>query len=130
MLGIARVAKTLQFCMRKFSIEATIMVKLVHSGTSAGKTFKRKQSFKYKRWGILAGVLLFAGSASFLRYSYFSHNASDSYCNCLICTFNNIPEDSELLYNRYLIFISLIWIAILFGIIFIASYYAQRKHKR
>lgn len=99
------------------------MVKLTHHGKITD------HSSSCKRWGILAVLIIFVGSTSFLLYSYFSHDADNPLCSCPFCVFSRTPEEGEYLYNRYLVFISLIWIAVIFAIIFLANYCFVKKNK-
>lgn len=99
------------------------MVKLTRSGKIVG------HSSNCKRWGMLSVLVVFVGSMSFLLYSYFSHDAGNPLCNCVMCIFSRTPEDGEYVYNRYLIFISLIWIAVIFAIIFFANCCFVKKNK-
>lgn len=42
---------------------------------------------------------------------------------------NHVPEEGEYIYNRYLIFISFIWIAVIFAAVFLVNYYFVKKNK-
>ena len=83
-----------------------------------------------KRWGIIAIIIFFAGSLSFLLYSYFSHDVDNPQCSCLLCMLNHVPEEGEYIYNRYLIFISFIWIAVIFAAVFLVNYCFVKKNKK
>lgn len=107
-MGIAKVTESMQLCAYNLTINY-YMVKL----TNHKKAIDRPLSCK--RWGIIAIIILFAGSLSFLLYSYFSHDVDNPQCNCLLCMLNHVPEEGEYIYNRYLIFISFIWIAVIFA---------------
>lgn len=100
------------------------MVKLVHHEMPVNKTLRQKKI------EILAIVILFVGSLSFLIYSYCSHDAGNPLCQCLLCTLNRMPKDGEYLYNRYLIVISIAWTALILGALFIILHYMERKKKR
>ena len=106
-MGIAKVAESMQLCAYNLTINY-YMVKL----TNHKKTIDRPLGCK--RWGIIAIIIIFAGSLSFLLYSYFSH----------------VPEEGEYIYNRYLIFISFIWIAVIFAAIFLVNYCFVKKNKK
>ena len=106
-MGIAKVTESMQLCAYNLTINY-YMVKL----TNHKKAIDRPLSCK--RWGIIAIIILFVGSLSFLLYSYFSHDADNPQCNCLLCMLNHVPEEGEYIYNRYLIFISFIWICLLY----------------
>ena len=54
-----------------------------------------------KRWGIIAIIII-----------------------------NHVPEEGEYIYNRYLIFISFIWIAVIFAAIFLVNYCFVKKNKK
>lgn len=99
------------------------MVKLIHHETLGNKTLH------HRKIEILAVLTLFVGSLSFLIYSYCSHDADNSLCQCLLCTLNHTPEDGEYLYNRYLVVISIAWTTLLFGALFAILYYIERKRK-
>lgn len=114
-MGIAKVTESMQLCAYYLTINY-YMVKL----TNYKKAIDRPLSCK--RWGIIAIIILFAGSLSFLLYSYFSHDADNPQCNCLLCMLNHVPEEGEYIYNRYLIFISFIWIAVIFAAVFLVNY--------
>ena len=114
-MGIAKVTESMQLCAYNLTINY-YMVKL----TNHKKAIDRPLSCK--RWGIIAIIILFAGSLSFLLYSYFSHDADNPQCNCLLCMLNHVPEEGEYIYNRYLIFISFIWIAVIFAAVFLVNY--------
>lgn len=43
---------------------------------------------------------------------------------------NHVPEEGEYIYNRYLIFISFIWIAVIFAAIFLVNYCFVKRTKR
>lgn len=122
-MGIAKVAESMQLCAYNLTINY-YMVKL----TNHKKTIDRPLGCK--RWGIIAIIILFAGSLSFLLYSYFSHDADNPQCNCLLCMLNHVPEEGEYIYNRYLIFISFIWIAVIFAAIFLVNYCFVKKNKK
>ena len=123
-MGIAKVAESMQLCAYNLTINY-YMVKL----TNHKKTIDRPLGCK--RWGIIAIIIIFAGSLSFLLYSYFSHDADNPQCNCLLCMLNHVPEEGEYIYNRYLIFISFIWIAVIFAAIFLVNYcFVKKKTKR
>ena len=62
-----------------------------------------------KRWGIIAIIILFAGSLSFLLYSYFSHDADNPQCNCLLCMLNH---------------------AVIFAAVFLVNYCFVKKNKK
>ena len=111
-MGIAKVTESMQLCAYNLTINY-YMVKL----TNHKKAIDRPLSCK--RWGIIAIIILFAGSLSFLLYSYFSHDVDNPQCNCLLCMLNHVPEEGEYIYNRYLIFISFIWIAVILSLIHI-----------
>lgn len=100
------------------------MVKITRRGRNVSR------SSNCKRWGILAILILFIGSISFLLHSYFAHNADNSLCNCPSCVFNRTPEEGEYVYNRYLIFISLVWIAVIFAIVFFVNYFFVKKEQK
>ena len=105
-MGIAKVAESMQLCAYNLTINY-YMVKL----TNHKKTIDRPLGCK--RWGIIAIIIIiFAGSLSFLLYSYFSHDADNPQC------------------NRYLIFISFIWIAVIFAAIFLVNYCFVKKNKK
>lgn len=122
-MGIAKVAESMQLCAYNLTINY-YMVKL----TNHKKTIDRPLGCK--RWGIIAIIIIFAGSLSFLLYSYFSHDADNPQCNCLLCMLNHVPEEGEYIYNRYLIFISFIWIAVIFAAIFLVNYCFVKKNKK
>lgn len=123
-MGIAKVAESMQLCAYYLTINY-YMVKL----TNHKKTIDRPLGCK--RWGIIAIIIIiFAGSLSFLLYSYFSHDADNPQCNCLLCMLNHVPEEGEYIYNRYLIFISFIWIAVIFAAIFLVNYCFVKKNKK
>ena len=123
-MGIAKVAESMQLCAYNLTINY-YMVKL----TNHKKTIDRPLGCK--RWGIIAIIIIiFAGSLSFLLYSYFSHDADNPQCNCLLCMLNHVPEEGEYIYNRYLIFISFIWIAVIFAAIFLVNYcFVKKNHE-
>ena len=122
-MGIAKVAESMQLCAYNLTINY-YMVKL----TNHKKTIDRPLGCK--RWGIIAIIIIFAGSLSFLLYSYFSHDADNPQCNCLLCMLNHVPEEGEYIYNRYLIFISFIWIAVIFAAVFLVNYCFVKKNKK
>lgn len=122
-MGIAKVTESMQLCAYNLTINC-YMVKL----TNHKKAIDRPLSCK--RWGIIAIIILFAGSLSFLLYSYFSHDADNPQCNCLLCMLNHVPEEGEYIYNRYLIFISFIWIAVIFAAVFLLNYCFVKKNKK
>lgn len=43
---------------------------------------------------------------------------------------NHIPEEGEYVYNRYLIFISLVWITLLFAVILLVNQLLVKKNKK
>lgn len=43
---------------------------------------------------------------------------------------NHIPEEGEYVYNRYLIFISLGWITLLFAVILLVNQLLVKKNKK
>lgn len=122
-MGIAKVTESMQLCAYNLTINY-YMVKL----TNHKKAIDRPLSCK--RWGIIAIIILFAGSLSFLLYSYFSHDVDNPQCNCLLCMLNHVPEEGEYIYNRYLIFISFIWIAVIFAAVFLVNYCFVKKNKK
>ena len=123
-MGIAKVAESMQLCAYNLTINY-YMVKL----TNHKKTIDRPLGCK--RWGIIAIIIIiFAGSLSFLLYSYFSHDADNPQCNCLLCMLNHVPEEGEYIYNRYLIFISFIWIAVIFAAVFLVNCCFVKKNKK
>lgn len=123
-MGIAKVAESMQLCAYNLTINY-YMVKL----TNHKKTIDRPLGCK--RWGIIAIIIIiFAGSLSFLLYSYFSHDADNPQCNCLLCMLNHVSEEGEYIYNRYLIFISFIWIAVIFAAVFLVNYWFVKKNKK
>ncbi len=122
-MGIAKVTESMQLCAYNLTINY-YMVKL----TNHKKAIDRPLSCK--RWGIIAIIILFAGSLSFLLYSYFSHDVDNPQCNCLLCMLNHVPEEGEYIYNRYLIFISFIWIAVIFAAVFLVNYCFVKKNKQ
>lgn len=97
------------------------MVKLVHNEKPVNKTPR------HKKIEILTILLLFIGSLSFLIYSYCIHNADNPLCQCLLCTLNHVPEDGEYIYNRYLIMISIVWAAFIFGILFVILHRTEHR---
>ena len=113
----------MQLCAYNLTINY-YMVKL----TNHKKAIDRPLSCK--RWGIIAIIILFAGSLSFLLYSYFSHDVDNPQCNCLLCMLNHVPEEGEYIYNRYLIFISFIWIAVIFAAVFLVNYCFVKKEQK
>jgi amino acid transporter len=122
-LGIAKVTESMQLCAYNLTINY-YMVKL----TNHKKAIDRPLSCK--RWGIIAIIIFFAGSLSFLLYSYFSHDVDNPQCSCLLCMLNHVPEEGEYIYNRYLIFISFIWIAVIFAAVFLVNYCFVKKNKK
>ena len=42
---------------------------------------------------------------------------------------NHVPEEGEYIYNRYLIFISFIWIAVIFAAVFLVNYCFVKRTK-
>ena len=123
-MGIAKVAESMQLCAYNLTINY-YMAKL----TNHKKTIDRPLGCK--RWGIIAIIIIiFAGSLIFLLYSYFSHDADNPQCNCLLCMLNHVPEEGEYIYNRYLIFISFIWIACdLCGCLFSELLFCKKEQK-
>lgn len=99
------------------------MVKLVHHKMPVNKTLH------HRKIEILAVLTLLIGSLSFLMYSYYSHDADNPLCQCLLCTLNHTPKDGEYLYNHYLIGISITWAALIFGILFIILYQIEKRRK-
>lgn len=122
-MGIAKVAESMQLCAYNLTINY-YMVKLTNHKKAIGRPLS------CKRWGIIAIIILFAGSLSFLLYSYFSHDADNPQCNCLLCMLNHVHEEGEYIYNRYLIFISFIWIAVIFAAVFLVNYCFVKKNKK
>lgn len=122
-MGIAKVTESMQLCAYNLTINY-YMVKLTNHKKAIGRPLS------CKRWGIIAIIILFAGSLSFLLYSYFSHDADNPQCNCLLCMLNHVPEEGEYIYNRYLIFISFIWIAVIFATVFLANYCFVKKEQK
>lgn len=43
---------------------------------------------------------------------------------------NHVSEEGEYIYNRYLIFISFIWIAVIFAAVFLVNYCFVKKNKK
>ena len=84
----------MQLCAYNLTINY-YMVKL----TNHKKTIDRPLGCK--RWGIIAIIIIFAGSLSFLLYSYFSHDADNPQCNCLLCMLNNIHKEQNKIYDIY-----------------------------
>ena len=100
------------------------MVKLIPHEMPVNK------ALHHRKTEILTILTLLVGSLSFLIYSYCSHDANNPLCQCLLCTLNNTPEDGEYLYNRYLIGISITWITLILGTLFVILYHIERKKKR
>lgn len=43
---------------------------------------------------------------------------------------NHVHEEGEYIYNRYLIFISFIWIAVIFATVFLVNYCFVKKEQK
>lgn len=69
-------------------------------------------------------------SETYLLHAYLAHNADVPLCGCIRCMLNHIPEDGEYIYNRYLFFISLGWITLLFAVILLMNQYLVKKNKK
>lgn len=61
---------------------------------------------------------------------FLAHDADAPLCDCIRCMLNHIPEEGEYVYNRYLIFISLGWITLLFAVILLANQLLVKKNKK
>lgn len=75
-------------------------------------------------------LIILIVSCIFLLHSFLAHNADDALCGCIRCILNHIPEEGEYVYNRYLIFISLGWITLLFAVILLANQLLVKKNKK
>ncbi len=81
------------------------------------------------KWIVLTALFLLIGSISILIDACLSHDEQLSVCQCLFCTFNQVPEEGEYLFNRYMIVISIAWASLLTLLLFYFSYRMQKPSK-
>lgn len=75
-------------------------------------------------------LIILIVSGTYLLHSFLAHDADAPLCGCIRCMLNHIPEEGEYVYNRYLIFISLGWITLLFAVILLANQLLVKKNKK
>ena len=71
-------------------------------------------------------MMLLAGVA-ILVFSFFSHDAANPACRCILCEFNHVPQDGELVYNRYLPVISMVWVAFMILLVYMMRRYMNKR---
>lgn len=82
-----------------------------------------------KRWKITAILIILIVSDTYLLHAYLAHDADAPLCGCIRCLLTHTPEEGEYVYNRYLFFISLGWITLLFAVILLMNQYLVKKNK-
>lgn len=97
------------------------MVKVVRSNPSGSG------SSLYAKWLIWGALVVLIVGVSVLVFSVLSHDMQDAACNCILCMFNRVPEDSEYVYNRYLPVISIVWVSLLIILVYMVRYYVNKR---
>ena len=83
------------------------MVKFAHSASSHPRS---ASAGKWVVW--VALMMLLAGVAA---------------CRCILCEFNHVPQDGELVYNRYLPVISMVWVAFMILLVYMMRRYMNKR---
>ena len=88
------------------------MVKFAHSASP------HPRSASAGKWVVWVAILVF---------SFFSHDAANPACRCILCEFNHVPQDGELVYNRYLPVISMVWVAFMILLVYMMRRYMNKR---
>lgn len=67
------------------------------------------------------------GRGGYSGIFFFSHDAANPACRCILCEFNHVPQDGELVYNRYLPVISMVWVAFMILLVYMMRRYMNKR---
>lgn len=97
------------------------MVKFAHSASP------HLRSASAGKWVVWVALMMLLAGVAILVFSFFSHDAANPACRCILCEFNHVPQDGELVYNRYLPVISMVWVAFMILLVYMMRRYMNKR---